>query len=69
MQYAVKKKVMFSAEKGSVIWAEPNSKSSAKQFCQTEWSVGHYVDPLYIYKMFPKFKFVLDIWYGWLFHI
>ena len=41
--YSVKKKKgLCSAEKGSVIWAEPNSRSSADQFGQTERSVGHY---------------------------
>ena len=35
------KKVLCSAEKSSVIWAEPHSRSSAKQFGQTERSVGH----------------------------
>ena len=44
MQYIVKKKVLCSAEKGSVIWAEPNSRSSAEQFCQTKRSVGkHFI--------------------------
>ena len=36
------KKVLCSAEKSSVIWAEPHSRSSAKQFGRTECSVGHY---------------------------
>ena len=37
------KKVLCSAEKSSVIWAEPHSRSSAKQFCRSERSVGHYI--------------------------
>jgi hypothetical protein len=36
MQNILKKKVLCSAEKGSVIWAKPNSRISAEQFCQTE---------------------------------
>ena len=36
------KKVLCSAEKSSVIWAEPHSRSSAKQFGRTERSVSHY---------------------------
>ena len=36
------KKVLCSAEKSSVIWAEPHSRSSDEQFGQTEHSVGHY---------------------------
>ena len=35
------KKVLCSAEKSSVIWAEPHSKSSAEQFDRTERSVYH----------------------------
>ena len=42
MQYVVKKKVLCSAEKSPVNWAEPNSRSSAKQFCRTKLLVGHY---------------------------
>ena len=42
MQFIVKKKVLCSAEKGSVIWAELNSRSSADQFCRTKRLVGHY---------------------------
>ena len=38
----IQKKVLCSAEKSSVIWAEPHSRSLAKQFGQTERSVGHY---------------------------
>ena len=38
-----KKKVLCSAEKSSVIWAEPHSRSSAEQFGQIEHSVGHYL--------------------------
>ena len=38
----VQKKVLCSAEKSSVIWAEPDGRSSAKQFGRTERSVGHY---------------------------
>ena len=41
-QYLIKKKVLCSAEKGFVIWAEPNSRNSAKQFNQTKRSVSHY---------------------------
>ena len=41
IQNIVKKKVLCSAEKGSVIWAELNSRSLAAQFCRTELSVGH----------------------------
>ena len=37
------KKVLCSAEKSSVIWAEPHSKSSAEQFGRTERSVYHYI--------------------------
>ena len=37
-----KKKVLCSAEKSSVIWAESHSRSSAEQFGQTERLVGHY---------------------------
>ena len=36
MKFIVKKKVLCSAEKGSVIWAEPNSRSSAEP---NVWSV------------------------------
>ena len=36
------KKKLCSAEKSSVIWAEPHSRSLAKKFGQTERSVGHY---------------------------
>jgi hypothetical protein len=43
IQNIVKKKVLCSAEKGSVIWAEPNSRCSAEQFCQTKRSVSHYI--------------------------
>ena len=39
--HSKEKKVLCSAEKGSVIWAKPNSRSSAEQFCRTERSVGH----------------------------
>ena len=42
MQYIAKKKVLCSAEKGSVIWAEPHNRSSAKQLGRTECLVGHY---------------------------
>ena len=38
----MRKKVLCSAEKSSVIWAEPHSRSSAEQFGRTERSVGHY---------------------------
>ena len=34
--------VLCSAEKSSVIWAEPHSGSSAEQLCRTERSVDHY---------------------------
>ena len=36
------KNVLCSAEKSSVIWAEPHSRSSAEQFGRTERSVDHY---------------------------
>ena len=36
------KKVLCFAEKSSVIWAEPHSRSSAEQFGRTEHLVGHY---------------------------
>ena len=36
------KNVLCSAEKSSVIWAEPHSRSSAEQFGRTERTVGHY---------------------------
>ena len=36
----IQKKVLCSAEKSSVIWAEPHSRSSAEQFGRTERSVG-----------------------------
>ena len=39
----IQKKVLCSAEKSSVIWAEPHSRSSAEQFCRTERSVDHYI--------------------------
>ncbi len=42
MHNIVKKKVLCSAEKCSVVWAIPNSRSSAEQFGRTERSVGHY---------------------------
>ena len=35
------KKVLCSADKSSVVWAEPDSRSSAEQFGRTERSVGH----------------------------
>ena len=38
----IQKKVRCSAEKSSVIWAEPHSRSSAKLFGRTELSVCHY---------------------------
>ena len=37
------KKVLCTAEKSSVIWAKPHSRSSAQQFGRTERSVGHYI--------------------------
>ena len=37
-----KKKVLCSAEKSSVIWAESHSRCLAEQFGQTERSVDHY---------------------------
>ena len=37
------KKVLCSAEKSSVIWAELHSRSSAKQFGRTERLVDHYL--------------------------
>ena len=40
----IRKNFLFSAEKSSVICAEPHSRSSAKQFGQTERSVGHYCE-------------------------
>jgi hypothetical protein len=40
------KKAQCTAEKGFVNWAEPNSKSSAEQFSQTERLVGHYSEVL-----------------------
>ena len=40
--YNKEKKVLCSAEKDSVIWAEPNSRSSSEQFGQTECFVVHY---------------------------
>ena len=41
------KNVLCSAEKSSVIWAEPDSKSSAEQFNRTERSVyPYYVDKM-----------------------
>ena len=42
----IQKKVLCSAEKSSVIWAEPHSKSSAEQFDRTERSVYHYFEVL-----------------------
>ena len=41
-KFNIKKKVLWSAEKGSVIWAELNSRSSVKQFCQTKRSFGQW---------------------------
>jgi hypothetical protein len=38
----IRKKVLCSAEKSSVIWAEPHNRSSAEQFGRTERSVYHY---------------------------
>ena len=38
----IQKKVLCSAEKSSVIWAEPHSRSSAEQLGRTEHSVYHY---------------------------
>ena len=38
----IRKKVLCSAEKVSVMWAEQNSSSSAEQFGQNERLVGHY---------------------------
>ena len=37
------KNVLCSAEKSSVIWAEPHSRSLAEQFGRTERSVDHYL--------------------------
>ena len=37
------KKVLCSAEKSSVIWAKPHSRSSAELFGWTEWLVGPYL--------------------------
>jgi hypothetical protein len=44
MQYIVKEKVLCSAEKSSVILAEPSSRSSASQFgwslhCPTHYEI------------------------------
>ena len=49
------KKVLCSAEKSSVIWAEPHSRSSAKQMGQTERSVGHYLKPASWFGLFCRF--------------
>ena len=57
MQYIVKKKVLCSAEKGSVIWAEPNSRSSAEQFCRTKRSVGIYVCYYKLVQTRPNLRF------------
>ena len=50
----IQKKVLCSAEKSSVIWAKPDSKSSAKQFGRTKRSVGHYH---IVYPRLSDFKF------------
>ena len=39
----IQKNVLCSAEKISVIWAEPHSRSSAEQVGPTKLSVGHYL--------------------------
>ena len=44
----IPKKVLCYAEKSSVIWAEPHSRSSAEQFDRTEHSFDHY-DVDYVY--------------------
>ena len=43
IEFNTKKKVLCSAEKSSVIWAEPHSRSSAALFGRTERWVGHYL--------------------------
>ena len=46
------KNVLCSAEKSSVICAEPHSRSSAEQFVRTERSVNHYP----VYKNYKGFS-------------
>ena len=42
----MRKKVLCSAEKSFVIWAEPHSRSSTKQSGRTYRSAGHYYEYL-----------------------
>ena len=48
----IQKKVLCSADKSSVICAEPHSRSSAEQFVRTERSVNHYP----VYKNYKGFS-------------
>jgi hypothetical protein len=49
----MKKKVLFSAEKSSVIWAEPHSRSSAKPNVRSVTKV-HIADMYTITKLYLK---------------
>ena len=48
------KKVLCSAEKSSVIWAEPHRRSSAEQFGRTERWVYHYHSALHLVGIHKK---------------
>ena len=41
MHYIGKEKVLYSVEKHSAIWAEPNSRISAEQLGRTKCLVSH----------------------------
>ena len=59
------KNVLCSAEKSSVIWAEPHSRSSAELFGRTERSVGHYrtaiIDSMAIFNEKNHFKCIFGL--------
>ena len=48
-------KVLCSAEKSSVIWAEPHSRGSAEQFCRSERLVSHCLAILFRFGIFYSF--------------
>ena len=51
------KNVLCPAEKSSVIWAKPHSRSLAEQFGRTECSVNHYLLNCNLMQK-PQFKYV-----------
>ena len=74
------KNVLCSAEKSSVVWAEPHSRSLAEQFGRTECLVDHYIlncnlmqKPQFKYdnslkiKSFDNFNFWNSLFWIWAF--